>query len=368
MKVPLILVADDQPESAEAIVGPVVSGTDAKIVVKHPRDITRADIRDSAVVVVDHYLEEDWPELDSQLPAMSPRDGFALAAVLRSHSSMQLPGPAVTILTGRLESLAGDIPLVSAQHLLAWQHDVEWVFPKSGPNLVRRLLSMADGVLKLRDAWTLPITLNNLTSNWLDLPEMEWKGVALDHVFQARPPIHAVGVETKGSSVLRWFLQRVWPYPAFLIDIHWTAARLGVTAEWLQMELKNESEFSASLGSCAYSGAFSEFGGPRWWRAGVANAITVISDGQPFDRQAVNAGIAALSSVKPEFLTEDRPVVAVDPETMEATRVVDARISVRICPDGWPVYADSVWAHIEDVLNDPSLKDIVENPSNLPQG
>ena len=367
MNAPLILVADDETEFANAIFQGVVAETDAQFVVRHPRDITLGNIRSAAVVVVDHYLE-DWIELDAQLPAMSPRNGFALAAVLRSHLPTEIPGPAITILTGHLEMLAGDLPLASAQHLLAWQHDVEWVFPKSAPNLVEQLLSLAEGVSKLRSAWTPPINLTDLTSNWLALPEVEWKGVAQDHVFQARPPIHAVGAETKGSSVLRWFLQRVWPYPAFLIDIHWTATRLGVTVEWLRTELQSRSEFSALLDGCAYSGAFGGFGEPRWWRAGVANAIAEMSSGQPFDRDAVNDGIARLCSGKPEFLIEDRPMVAVDPNTMEATQVIDARAGVQICPDGWPVYADSVWANVDDVFSDPSLMDIVENPSNLPQG
>ena len=367
MNAPLILVADDEPDSAQTLFHGVIPETDAVFVVRHPQDITAADIRGAAVVVVDHYLDS-WVELASQRPAMSPRNGFALAAVLRSQLPTDVPGPAITILTGHLETLAGDLPLAGAQHLLAWQHDVEWVFPKSAPNLVMQLRSMADAVSELRNAWIPPIILDDFTSNWLALPEVEWKGVALDHVFQTRPPIHAVGAETKGSSVLRWFLQRVWPYPAFLIDIHWTATRLGVTAEWLKMELKSGSEFSVLLDGCVYSGAFGDFGGPRWWRAGVANVIGEMSPGQPFDRDAVNAGIAKLSSCDPAFLKEDRPVVAVDPKTMEATRVVDARDGFQICPDGWPVYADSVWANAEDVLNDPSLIDIVENPSNLPQG
>ena len=363
MKAPLILVADDQPESAEALFQAAIS----EIVVRHPRDIAAADIRDCAVVVVDHYLE-DWVELDSQCPAMSPRDGFALAAVLRSQLSAKVPGPAITILTGQLERLAGDLPLASAHHLLAWQHDVEWVFSKSAPNLGEQLSAMADGVAKLRDVWKSHLDLEDLASKWLALPEVQWREVALDHVFQTRPPIHALNAETKGSSVLRWFLQRVWPYPAFLIDIHWAATRIGVTADWLEKELQGGSRLSGLLDSCVYSGAFSEFGRTRLWRAGVANAISEMSNGQPFDRDAVNAGLLRLSADEPELLKEERPVVAVDPETMEATQVVDARAAVQICPDGWPVYADSVWATIEDVRADPSLMDIVQDPSHLTQG
>ena len=81
---PRILVVDDQPDSAETSVIGVLSPDDVVVEVRHPRDITIRDLRNCAVVAVDHYLD-DWAELDSQIPAMSPRDGFALAAVLRSQ-------------------------------------------------------------------------------------------------------------------------------------------------------------------------------------------------------------------------------------------------------------------------------------------
>ena len=364
MAIPHILVVDDQPESAESSVKVALSPEDAVVTVRHPRGITLDDLRTCAVVTVDHYLDA-WGELDSQVPAMSPRDGFALAAVLRSQVPAATPGPAVTILTGRLEKLAGDLPLQSAQHLLAWQHDVEWVFSNSDPALGARLLAMAEGVEALREIWGSSVGLDVLASNWLALPDVDWRGVALDNVFQTRPPIHAVGAETNGSSFLRWFLQRIWPYPSFLTDIHWTAARIGVTANWLKTELTKGSKVSAYLDSCSYTGAFSNFGSPRWWRAGIADVLVEISKGQPFSREALNAGLLQLSSEEPEFLKEDEPVLVVDPKSMEATRVVDASTAVQICPDGWPVYADALRATIDDVESNPDLRDIVQDPSLL---
>ena len=149
---PRILVVDDQPDSAETSVNGVLSPDDVVVEVRHPRDITIRDLRNCAVVAVDHYLD-DWAELDSQIPAMSPRDGFALAAVLRSQVPAATPGPAIIILTGHLEKLAGGLPPESAQHLLAWQHDVEWVFSNSDPALGTRFLAMAEGVEALRNTW-----------------------------------------------------------------------------------------------------------------------------------------------------------------------------------------------------------------------
>lgn len=362
MVVPRILVVDDQPEAAKQLLRGVVSPDKAVVTVRHPQEITPDDISTCGVVAVDHYLD-DWVEVESQIPAMSPRDGFALAAVLRSQVPQGKPGPAFSILTGRLPKLAGHLPLQSAQHLLAWQHDVEWVFSNSDAILGTRLIAMAEAVQCLRDTWTPSVGLEDLATNWLALPDLPWRGVALDHIFQTRPPIHALGAETGGSSVLRWFLQRIWPYPTFLMDIHWTATRIGVTSNWLESEFEKESEVRSLLGKSVYSGAFGKFGVPRWWRAGVADAVVELSEGQPFDREALNAGLRKLSANEPEFLKEGDPVMAVDPTTMEATQVVDAGEAVQICPDGWPVYAEVLWATFEDVLSDPDLKDIVQDPS-----
>ena len=359
-----ILIVDDQPDSAESLIKPALSSKDAVVAVRHPRDLNAVDLGSCAVVAVDHYLE-DWPELDSQAPSTKPLDGFALAAVLRSQVSTGVPGPAVTILTGQLAKLAGALPIQSAEHLLAWQHDVEWVFPKSAPSVAQRLRDMANAVETLRSAWRSPLELDALASDWLTLQDAPWGGVALDHVIQTRPPIHSVGIETNGSSVLRWFLHRVLPYPSFLADIYWTATRLGVTTGWLMIELCKESRLRQLLDTCAYSGAFSNFSGRRWWRAGLADVVATLSEGQPFNMRALRKGVRDLSAEDPEFLNISRPVLALDPETLEATHVVDADFAVQIAPDGWPVYADSAWAAKEDVRNDPRLLEIVLEPALL---
>ena len=168
----------------------------------------------------------------------------------------------------------------------------------------------------------------------VDTARPRLEGGSARSYFASRPPIHDVGVETNGTSFLRWFLHRIWPYPTFLTDIHWTATRIGVTAEWLGVEITKQSEVSALLNSCLYSGAFSKFGSLRWWRAGIADVVATIANGQPFSREALEAGLVQLSSGKPEFLLVDDPVLAVDPIGMEATRVVDARIAVQDLP-GW---------------------------------
>lgn len=361
--IPQILVVDDEPERIEDSLGIEAELENASLVVRHPQKVTQNDLVSCTVVVVDHYLDH-WLERDDQPLAMQPADGFAVAAVIRSQLSADRPGPAIAILTARLIELAGVMPVKAAEYLLAWQHDLEWVFSK-GSEVAPRLIAMSRAVEKLREMWAPSLELDDLTSGWLELQDVEWRAVALDHVFQTHPPIHAVSAQTTGASVLRWFLHRVLPYPAFLIDIFWTATRLGVTAGWLKEELQTDSGLSAQLSDCRYSGAFADFSGPRWWRAGLAGLIAELSDGQPFDRTALRAGIRRVTSTEPDFLTEERPVLAVDPETMESTRIVEVDLATRINPDGWPAYADDAWASVADARDDPKIADIVLDQSRL---
>ena len=368
MTKPHILIVDDRPDSVENSIKLAIAPDDATLVVRHPRDIVLDDLSNCALIVVDHYLEEGWHELDSQRPAMSPRDGFALAAVLRSQVPVDTPGPAMTILTGQLDKLSKTLRGPVAEHLIASQHDVEWIFSKSGPRVEERLVSLADAVETLRNLWGTSFDLEVLATDWLSLHDANWRGVALDHVVQTRPPINELGAETNGSSVLRWFLQRVLPYPTFLTDIHWTATRLGTTASWLEDELLEGSELSMQMQSCAYSGVLSAFSGRKWWRAGLAALVSELTSGQPFDQQALRESVRAASSNDPEFLLENHPVLALNPETLEATRVVDVEDAVQVGPDGWPIYADSAWAAIEDVSGDTLLANIVLDPSVLSLG
>ena len=363
--IPQILVVDDEPERVESSLGIEVAQKGANPIIRHPQAVTLDDLANCTVVVVDHYLD-DWPERDDQPLAMQPADGFAVAAVIRSQLPVNRPGPAVAILTGRLAELAGTIPPKAAEYLLAWQHDLEWVFSKgSEVTLAPRLIAMSMAVAKLREMWPRPLELDDLAADWLDLQDVEWQAVALEHVLLTSPPMHAVSVRTTGASVLRWFLHRVLPYPTFLTDIFWTATRLGVTAEWLEEELQTDNGLRAQLSGCQYSGAFAGFSGRRWWRAGLANLIAELSEGQPFDRTALQDGIRRVASTEPSFLAEERPVLAVDPDTMESTRIVEVDLATRIIPDGWPVYADDAWASVADAQDNPEIKDMVLDQSRL---
>ena len=93
--------------------------------------------------------------------------------------------------------------------------------------------------------------------------------------------------------------------------------------------------------------------------------IWELSDRQPFDRTALRDGIRRVTSVEPAFLTEEHPVLTVDPKTMESTRIAEVGMAIRISPDGWPVYADDAGASVADALDIPHIADIVLERSRL---
>ena len=365
---PFILIVDDEPERQVSSIGLELDEGEVETGILHPRDIVEEDLTRASVIAVDHFLDH-WPELDRQSPALRPVDGFALAAVFRSQTSDREPSPVIVVRTARLPQVAGEIPVASAEHLLAWQHDIEWILPKTGTvkgqSEARRLTELAQAVVKLHDLWAESLDVATLAAEWLGLGDREWDEVACRHVVETRPPLHSVAQRTHGTSVMRWFLQRVLPYPTFLIDEWRVAIRLGVTQRWLHQVLREESELQRQLDACSYSGVLETFAGRRWWRAGLASFIAGATDGEPFNRTLLRGSLTSLSGTEPEFLQEHRPLLALDPETLTATVVVEADDAVRVAPDGWPVSADDAWVSRDDLAEDEYLAGLVLDPLDL---
>ena len=228
---PYILIVDDEPE--RQAIGLEFDEGAVETRILHPRDIADEDLTRVSVIAVDHFLDH-WPELEQQSPALRPANGLALAAVFRSQASDGEPSPAIVVRTAKLPEIAGEIPLSSAEHLVAWQHDIEWVLPKAGTERgqseASRLTELAQAVVRLHDLWTESLDVATLTAEWLGLGDWVWDEVARRHVVETRPPLHSVAQQTHGTSVMRWFLQRVLPYPTFLIDEWRVATRLGGNA------------------------------------------------------------------------------------------------------------------------------------------
>ncbi|MCY3910814.1 MAG: hypothetical protein OXF99_04825 [bacterium] len=365
---PYILIVDDEPERQGGLSVLEFGQSGVETGIYHPQEIKEEDLRRASVIAVDHFLE-NWSELDRQTPALRPRNGFALAAVFRSQTLDRNPSPAIVIRTAKLLEIAEGIPVSSAEHLLAWQHNIEWVLPKAeseeGQSEASRLTELARAVAELEDLWAESLSVTTLATEWFGLGDQEWDEVAQRHIVETRPPLHSVAKQTHGASVMRWFLHRVLPYPTFLIDEWRVATRLGVTQRWLLEVLNGESELQQKLDACSYSGVLKTFAGRRWWRAGLAFLVADATDGKPFNQTLLSHSLASLSGTEPELLREQRPVLALDPETLKATVVIEADDAVRVAPDGWPVFADDAWASRDDLSDDVYLAGLVLDPLDL---
>src|SRR3954470_23688939 len=76
--------------------------------VRHPNDVTDADLKKAKLVLVDLKLD-DWKERDDQLtPSFKPKDGIALIAVLRSNvADLKAAPTAFALNSGNLNDLSG---------------------------------------------------------------------------------------------------------------------------------------------------------------------------------------------------------------------------------------------------------------------
>lgn len=369
MSRPLILIIDDEPDRSEFI-RPLLhshkQGVEVEIL--HPRDVKDMHLSTASVIVVDHYLD-DWEERDGQIPSLRIKDGIALAAALRSQVSERNPQPAIVIRTARLEDLRGVLPIRTSQHLIAWQYDVEWVLPRanlqSDISEAEKLIDIVKAVVDLTTLWSNGINVNNLASDWLGLGQQNWVDVAVEHVVKTHPPVHLVAKRTHGTSILRWFLHRILPYPTFLVDEWKIAAHLGVTQAWLVEELSKNSKFRHRLDEFQYKGAFNKFDGRRWWRAGLSNFLNKMTNGKPFDSEILRKSIHFSAYSSPDFLSNFQPVLAINPESMQSTKIVNVDEAVRIIPDGWPTFADDAWALIKDIEEDKYLAQLVIDRHDL---
>src|SRR5204863_143836 len=68
-------------------------------------------------------------------------------------------------------------------------------------------------------------------------PQQPWGSRAAADVETCHPPIHEWAASTHGMALLRWLLHQVLPYPSFLWEDRYLAARLCVKVESLRQAL-----------------------------------------------------------------------------------------------------------------------------------
>jgi hypothetical protein len=295
---------------------------------------------------------KDWPGRDRLPPAARVFDGIALAGVIRAAArNAELSRPIIALNTGHAGDFS-DLPQEIREHAIARAHNLEWVFLKHGS---RSKKSTADRILELADAQArLPEHWDARNGEQALLAILGGRSEELGDVLDAWPPVREIGRDTGGVAILRWLLHRILPYPCFLIDETYAAARLGVTVDSFRAAVDAGTPFADAFAACRYGGILCRFDGPRWWRSRVETAL--------WDVSASRVGPAAFNDLNElacgqlEPIATPNGVVVLGSDYVPHQEPISPREAVRIHLDDWPPYAEDAWASREDVLDDPDLR------------
>jgi hypothetical protein len=364
---PRALVIDDNSDDERVRVGKLHHQVEASV--QHPQDVTEYDLQSADLVLVD-YLLDDWPERDNASSiSLKPRNGLALAAVLReqAHANEPVAHPiAFGLRSAHLDELSGDLPPESREHALARAHNLEWVFPKTKTSwdipVEEQIISLAQAVQQLPAAWP----QDSSDETWavvrglLALPTKEpWMPRAQEDVEACHPPVHELRDASHGLVFLRWLLHLILPYPCFLWGAHHLAARLRVTYRSLSHALSEGTELTKLLEPIRYRGVLAEFLGPRWWRSGAEALVWDLTDGDPFDVRGIPSVLASKTRADLRPTEYVQPVVCVDLNHVPLPTLSRIEDAVRIQPDDWPPYADQAWTTVALANQHPSLGALV---------
>jgi hypothetical protein len=358
---PLILFIDDNPPEIAGIVDQVRKCH--ACIAEHPNDVTIDQLRDADLVLLDQRLE-NWEERDGVAAvALQPLDGVALASVLRSHLAKQTDSPtAFAILSNHVAELAGNLPPEHRAQAIARTHNLEWVFQKhtKASILADQICDLAIAVTALPQRWPVDSeeALENSLVKLLNLPESEWQARALRDVASCHPPVHELSLWSHGIAFLRWFLQRILPYPTFLWDSFYLAARLRCDAAQID-SLINTPGFAKLFDPAKYSGVLSSFLGARWWRSGVESILWEHTNREPFDSSSVRKLLH--SATRETILTTSAksPIVTRDVNLGRPVGLLDSEMAVRVMLDDWPPYAEEAWVSLEVANSDPLVAALV---------
>jgi hypothetical protein len=365
---PFVLIVDDEPDDQEGYAASMQAyAVEAQAL--HPLDVTEEDLHRADIVTVDEYLDWEaaagWSDINlPTLPALRPLDGLALAAVLQSHteSARRLPRTGFAIRTGQLDRLGEGLPLAVREPLLAAQHNLDWVFPKEQPEgepiNERRLASLALACRSMSADWL--GSRDNLSPRWLQLDgTVRWHARALLQVEECRPPEHALAAYTRGSAYLRWFLQRILPFPTFLLSNLRASVRLGIVLADFESIIGSGTALDEKLNTCRYRGALQDFTSTRWWRAGLDDLIEEQLSYNPYEPAALAEALSNLHGEPLQPLPQKEPVVPIDAAYHDLPVPIEFNDAVRLSPDFWPVYADEPWSHKDEVASNDALRSLV---------
>ena len=364
---PKILIIDDGEEQS-ALVQHIASAGLVSAELLHPNDVALDDLRSADLVLVDYGLD-NWPERDAldQLSLRSP-DGLAVAAVIRRQAQgYEKDSPtAIAMLTGQLDRLASPLPAEHREHMLAHMNNLEWVFRKAKQEeeseLITQVSELAIAVSRLPPRWGAEVAepMNQLAA----LLNIDAEGLVseklLEDVESCNPPIHELSEWSHGLAVLRWLLHKILPYPCFLWDTHYLAARLSLDHKAFVSALRTNSKLNDLLGSAKYEGILADFLRTRWWRSRVEFLLWELTNGQSTDPRVLHKEIkqrigADLTASEPLI----NPIVCINTDYQALDKSYSLQESVRIRPDDWPPYADQPWTTTELAKSEPKLKSLV---------
>jgi hypothetical protein len=354
---PVILVIDDVEASTTAV-RERLDGK-ARVIGRGPNDVTLNDLKVANLVLVDLKLE-DWPERDTQSTlAFQPKDGLALIATLKSNLSTDptRTPTAFALRSGQLQSVSGTLSPKNREHALAKMLDLDWVFVK-GPNssgFEIEVLSLAAAVKGLPHPWPNVKESRDTLMKLLRLSKrLRWYLRAVKDVERAKPPQDVFAETTHGMSFIKWLLHEVLPFPTFLLDERYLAARLHVSPPSFRKIIAQKKTVARRLEEFEYQGILCDFAGRRWWRAGIEYWLWRETDGQPFDKVALQAIVKQLSADL-KVVDVVRPVVELNDQFRPTDNLIDIADAIQIAPDDWPSSADPAWIGISQAKSDPTI-------------
>jgi hypothetical protein len=360
-----ILLVDDEVEpggseqdggGSSAALARILRGEGHDAEALGPSEVKRSHIQSRDLILVDFRITEEWTPAAAPL-VQQPQEGLAVLAVLRSWLEDETEATGLALHSAKLEDLAKGMALGRAEHVIARLHGLEWAFSKLP--LERTTAPSHQRVVSLAKAVRMLVGLSGEGDDWkamllddvLSLPPEPWADAAKRQLEVAQLPQDELIRASGGLVALRWLAHRLLPYPGVLVGPSYTAAILGVDPSLLVTHDSQESALSSVLDAYRYRGALSNFGGPRWWRAGLEHQLAAWA---PSDiALASDESVAEVAKLTGEGVEPQLGMVACVGDDFEPSGQLAPKLEcVRLRPDDWPVFAAPAWMKIDDVLED----------------
>lgn len=360
---PHILIVDDEETRQHELGLDTLAATRAR----HPRDVDIVDLEWADLVLMD-FIINNWSERNEldQL-SLQPRNGLALAAVLREHADATNNGghnyTAFAIHSAHIGDISTRLHTTNrTPYVVARLNNLEWTFDKTDTARFASSAALAAAVRSVSSSWSIVETggFGAATTDLLQLSQdAPWSERAADDVVLCQIPLSEFSAGTNGLLFLRWLLHGIMPYPTFLLAMHWVAARLRITPSSLRQVLEGESELASELAACRYTGVLASFDGPRWWRAAIDQYVWDLRATGAREPATFHNALEQRAGSVLERVEEISPVVCVDRELKPLDGLCALESVVRLVPDLWPAYADPAYVDVDAVRGDLDLRSIV---------